>query len=92
MDCSRTTNRSRLKFSDREGLAHLLGQPWGFGGEPPQITWHLPNGFDLGQTEWPAPRRFGTSIIVDFGYEGSVMLLVPVPHSIYTPDRPDSAA
>jgi len=38
----------------------------------------LPSGLSEGEIEWPAPRRLGTSTIVDFGYDDAVMLLVPV--------------
>ena len=50
----------------------------GDSGQPPRVQWHLPDGLSAGQIEWPAPRRLGTSTIVDFGYDGAVMLLVPV--------------
>ena len=50
----------------------------GDSGQPPRVQWHLPDGLSVGEMEWPAPRRLGTSTIVDFGYDGAVMLLVPV--------------
>ena len=59
-------------------MAHLLGQNPGDSGEPPRVTWQLPPGLSPGVIKWPAPRRLGTSSIVDFGYEDAVTLIVPV--------------
>jgi DsbC/DsbD-like thiol-disulfide interchange protein len=67
------------------GLNFQLEKGWhiywinpGDSGQPPRVQWHLPDGLSAGEIEWPAPRRLGTSNIVDFGYDGAVMLLVPV--------------
>ncbi len=67
------------------GLHFQLEKGWhiywvnpGDSGEPPRVTWQLPPGLSPGVIEWPAPRRLGTSSIVDFGYEDAVTLIVPV--------------
>jgi len=67
------------------GLHFQLESGWhiywvnpGDSGEPPRVTWQLPPGLSPGEIEWPAPRRLGTSSIVDFGYEDAVTLIVPV--------------
>jgi DsbC/DsbD-like thiol-disulfide interchange protein len=67
------------------GLNFQLEKGWhiywinpGDSGQPPRVQWHLPDGLSVGEIEWPAPSRLGTSTIVDFGYDGAVMLLVPV--------------
>jgi DsbC/DsbD-like thiol-disulfide interchange protein len=67
------------------GLHFQLEKGWhiywvnpGDSGEPPRVTWQLPPGLSPGVIEWPAPRRLGTSRIVDFGYEDAVTLIVPV--------------
>jgi thiol:disulfide interchange protein DsbD len=67
------------------GLSFHLEKGWhiywvnpGDSGQPPRVEWHLPVGLTSGEIEWPAPRRLGTSTIADFGYDDSVMLLVPV--------------
>jgi DsbC/DsbD-like thiol-disulfide interchange protein len=74
------------------GLNFRLEKGWhiywvnpGDSGQPPRIEWHLPAGLSAGDIEWPAPRRLGTSTIVDFGYEDGVMLLVPVSASSNLP-------
>jgi len=67
------------------GLHFQLEKGWhiywvnpGDSGEPPRVTWQLPPGLRPGAIEWPAPRRFGTSSVVDFGYQDDVTLIVPV--------------
>ena len=67
------------------GLHFQLEKGWhiywinpGDSGEPPRVTWELPAGLTPEVMEWPAPRRLGTSSIVDFGYEDAVMLIAPI--------------
>jgi DsbC/DsbD-like thiol-disulfide interchange protein len=67
------------------GLHFQLEKGWhiywvnpGDSGEPPRVTWQLPTGLSPGVIEWPAPRRLGTSSVVDFGYQDAVTLIVPV--------------
>jgi DsbC/DsbD-like thiol-disulfide interchange protein len=67
------------------GLNFRLEKGWriywvnpGDSGQPPRVEWHLPAGLNAGELEWPAPRRLGTSTIVDFGYDNAVMLIVPL--------------
>ena len=67
------------------GLHFQLEKGWhiywvnpGDSGEPPRVKWQLPAGFTAGTMEWPTPRRLGTPSIVDFGYEDSIMLIVPM--------------
>ena len=74
------------------GLNFQLEKGWhiywinpGDSGQPPRVQWHLPDGLSVGEIEWPAPRRLGASSIVDFGYDGAVMLLVPVRASSTVP-------
>ena len=66
-------------------LRFELGKGWhvywvnpGDSGEPPRVTWDLPDGIKAGAIEWPAPRRLGTSTIVDYGYQDGVTLIVPM--------------
>ncbi len=66
-----------LNFQLEKGW-HIYWMNPGDSGQPPRVQWHLPDGLSVGEIEWPAPRRLGTSTIVDFGYDGAVMLLVPV--------------
>jgi DsbC/DsbD-like thiol-disulfide interchange protein len=66
-----------LHFQLEKGW-HIYWSNPGDSGEPPRVTWQLPAGLTAGAIEWPAPRRLGTSSIVDFGYEDAVMLVVPL--------------
>jgi DsbC/DsbD-like thiol-disulfide interchange protein len=66
-----------LNFQLEKGW-HIYWVNPGDSGQPPRVEWHLPAGLSAGEIEWPAPRRLGTSTIVDFGYDDAVMLLVPM--------------
>ena len=50
----------------------------GDSGEPLRASWHLPTGMAAGEMQWPAPKRFGSATIADFGYDGETTLLVPI--------------
>jgi thiol:disulfide interchange protein DsbD len=73
-----------LNFQLQKGW-HIYWVNPGDSGEPPRVEWHLPAGLNAGELEWPAPRRLGTSTIVDFGYDNAVMLLVPLRASSILP-------
>ena len=66
-----------LRFELEKGW-HVYWVNPGDSGEPPRVTWDLPAGIKAGAIEWPAPRRLGTPTIVDYGYEDSVTLVVPM--------------
>jgi DsbC/DsbD-like thiol-disulfide interchange protein len=67
------------------GLHFQLEKGWhtywvnpGDSGEPLRAAWHLPAGMAAGEVQWPAPKRFGSPTIADFGYDGETTLLVPI--------------
>lgn len=67
------------------GLHFQLEKGWhtywvnpGDSGEPPRTAWHLPAGMKAGEMQWPAPKRFGSATVADFGYDGEATLLVPI--------------
>jgi thiol:disulfide interchange protein DsbD len=66
-----------LRFELQKGW-HIYWINPGDSGEPPRMQWHLPVGLSAGPVQWPTPQRFQTSSIVDYGYEDSVMLIVPL--------------
>jgi thiol:disulfide interchange protein DsbD len=66
-----------LNFQIEKGW-HIYWVNPGDSGQPPRVEWRLPAGLIAGELEWPAPRRLGTSTIVDFGYDDVVTLLVPM--------------
>jgi thiol:disulfide interchange protein DsbD len=54
----------------------------GDSGAPARVEWTLPAGVTAGEIAWPAPHRLSNPPFADYGYEGEVLLLVP----IATPD------
>ena len=54
---------------------HTYWKNPGDGGMATTVEWKLPSGITAGELEWPAPIRFETSDIVNYGYAGEVLLL-----------------
>ncbi len=57
---------------------HVYWQNAGDSGTPPKINWQLPAGYHAGAIRWPTPVRLGHGSIVDYGYEGEVLLMAPI--------------
>ncbi len=57
---------------------HIYWRNAGDSGEPPKVEWELPPGFAAGPIRWPQPVRLGGGSIVDYGYEGEVLLMAPI--------------
>jgi thiol:disulfide interchange protein DsbD len=57
---------------------HVYWRNPGDAGLPPEIAWTLPPGFAAGDIVWPTPERFVVGGIGNYGYAGSVDLLVPI--------------
>ena len=57
---------------------HVYWRNPGDSGLPTEIAWTLPAGFAAGDISWPAPKRFVVGAIGNYGYGGSVDLLVPI--------------
>ncbi len=62
----------RLKMADGW---HTYWRNPGDSGLPTTITWKLPDGVGVGAIQWPAPRTLPTGPLVNYGYEGEVLLL-----------------
>ncbi len=54
---------------------HTYWQVPGDSGLPTQIQWRLPAGWQAGPIEWPVPQRFPVGPLMNFGYDGEVLLL-----------------
>jgi thiol:disulfide interchange protein DsbD len=54
---------------------HTYWRNPGDSGEPTRIEWRLPAGFAAGPIEWPAPRQLPVGPLMNYGYEGEVLLL-----------------
>jgi thiol:disulfide interchange protein DsbD len=50
----------------------------GDAGEPTRVEWTLPAGFAAGEITWPYPARFPVGIAMSYGYEGDVVLPIPI--------------
>jgi len=50
----------------------------GDSGAPPRFKWTLPAGFRTGDVRYPVPVRIGTGTVVDYGYEGRLLLALPL--------------
>src|SRR6266702_7325375 len=50
----------------------------GDSGEPPKITWTLPEGITAGAMQFPIPERLPLGPLMDFGYEEEVAFPVTI--------------
>jgi DsbC/DsbD-like thiol-disulfide interchange protein len=66
-----------LRFKMDPGW-HIYWKNPGDSGEPPRVTWQLPPGITAGEIEWPAPRTMLVSTIMNYVYDGEVLLIVPM--------------
>ncbi|MCZ6572151.1 MAG: protein-disulfide reductase DsbD family protein [Planctomycetota bacterium] len=57
---------------------HVYWRNPGDSGLPPTIKWSLPEGFVAGPIQWPAPHRIPIGGLVNYGYEGEVLLPVTI--------------
>ncbi len=68
-----TTVALRLKMADGW---HTYWQNPGDSGLPTTIAWKLPPDMAVGPIQWPAPHALPAGPLVNYGYEGEVLLLV----------------
>ena len=57
---------------------HTYWRNPGDAGEATKITWTLPAGWRAGDIVWPTPQRLPVGPIMNYGYEGRVVLAVPI--------------
>lgn len=55
-------------------LWHTYWRNPGDSGLPTRIDWQLPAGASVGDIEWPAPKRLPIGPLVNYGYEGELLL------------------
>ena len=53
---------------------HTYWRNPGDSGQPTSIDWQLPPGFAAGAMRWPVPQRLPIGPLVNYGYEGEVLL------------------
>jgi len=63
---------------DMEPGWHIYWTNPGDSGEPPRVQWTLPAGLQAGDIRWPVPQKMVHGTVADYGYEGRVLLAVPV--------------
>jgi thiol:disulfide interchange protein/DsbC/DsbD-like thiol-disulfide interchange protein len=57
---------------------HTYWKNAGDSGLPTQLLWTLPAGVSAGEIAWPAPHVIRIGSLVNYGYEGTVLLPVPL--------------
>jgi thiol:disulfide interchange protein/DsbC/DsbD-like thiol-disulfide interchange protein len=69
---------------------HTYWRNPGAAGEPADLTWTLPRGFEAGPIQWPAPEPIIAATLVNYGYSGEVLL--PIEMRASANARPGDAA
>lgn len=57
---------------------HTYWKNAGDSGLPTQLEWTLPPGVQAGEIAWPVPKKLTVGPLVNYGYEGTVLLPVPL--------------
>jgi len=57
---------------------HTYWQNPGDSGLPTQLRWTLPPGLTATKTIWPMPQKIAIGSLTNYGYENSILLVVPV--------------
>ena len=57
---------------------HTYWRNPGDAGEPTKITWTLPQGWSAGDMVWPTPKKTRLGPLLDYAYEGEVLIPVPI--------------
>ena len=63
---------------DHQPHWHTYWKNPGDSGLATSLSWTLPQGFSVSDIEWPTPRQLPVGPLMNFGYEGSVLLPVRV--------------
>jgi len=72
-----TTTTVALRLAIAPGW-HTYWRNPGESGLPTTLAWKLPPGFAAGDIVWPAPRALPAGPLVNYGYEGNVLHVVPL--------------
>ena len=56
---------------------HTYWKNAGDSGLPTELNWTLPEGLTAGDTLWPVPHKIRIGTLVNYGYEGTVLLVAP---------------
>jgi thiol:disulfide interchange protein DsbD len=69
---------------------HTYWKNPGDSGLPTSLAWTLPAGFATGEIVWPTPKQLPVGPLMNYGYEGELLLSVPltVPEGFNGPSMP----
>jgi thiol:disulfide interchange protein/DsbC/DsbD-like thiol-disulfide interchange protein len=57
---------------------HTYWKNSGDSGQPTELQWTLPAGVTAGDIQWPTPKKIRIGTLANYGYEGTVLLPVPL--------------
>lgn len=57
---------------------HTYWKNPGDSGAPTRLDWDLPEGFSVGEIQWPYPHRLPVGPLVNYGYEDQTLLLLEI--------------
>ena len=57
---------------------HTYWKNPGDSGLPTTMAWLLPSGVTAGDIAWPTPKKIPVGTLINYGYEGTLLLPVPV--------------
>ena len=66
-----------LKLEHAPGW-HSYWKNSGDSGLPTELRWTLPAGVGAGEIAWPTPRKFVLGELANYGYDGKLLLPVPL--------------
>ncbi len=71
---------------------HTYWRNPGDSGLPTELQWTLPKGMTAGDIIWPVPKKIPIGSLANFGYEDTVLLVVPIKVSTnFKPIEPSSS-
>lgn len=66
-----------LRITHQKGW-HTYWKNPGDSGLPTELQWQLPAGLEAGDITWPVPHPIRIGTLVNYGYEGEMLLAVPL--------------
>lgn len=57
---------------------HTYWKATGDSGLPTEIQWTLPDGWKAGDIQWPIPKVFKLGTLINYGYDGEILLPVQI--------------
>ncbi len=63
---------------DHQSEWHTYWKNSGDSGLPTLLEWQLPAGITAGDIAWPTPKKIAIGTLVNYGYENTILLPVPV--------------